>query len=68
MVATGVLSVAGVTTANGADNLAVYTPLFRTIGLADSLATVAVFAVGSPSGMPPGHGSAPTQGCGGGAS
>jgi cadmium resistance protein CadD (predicted permease) len=46
VVATGVLSVAGVTIANGADNLAVYTPLFRTIGLADSLVTVAVFAVG----------------------
>jgi len=45
-VATGLLSVAGVTIANGADNISVYTPLFRTIGLGDSLITVAVFAVG----------------------
>jgi cadmium resistance protein CadD (predicted permease) len=45
-VAAGVLPVAGITIANGADNIAVYTPLFRTIGLADSLVTVAVFAVG----------------------
>jgi cadmium resistance protein CadD (predicted permease) len=44
--AAGLLGVAGVTIANGADNIAVYTPLFRTIGLADSLVTVAVFAVG----------------------
>lgn len=44
-VATNALAVAGVTIANGADNIAVYTPVFRTIGLADSLLTVAVFAV-----------------------
>jgi cadmium resistance transport/sequestration family protein len=44
-VATGVLSVAAVTIANGADNISVYTPLFRTIGTAASLVTVAVFAV-----------------------
>jgi cadmium resistance protein CadD (predicted permease) len=44
-VATGLLSVAGVTIANGADNISVYTPMFRTIGVADSLLTVAVFAV-----------------------
>jgi len=43
--AAGVLSVAAVTVANGADNLSVYIPLFRTIGLGDSLLTVAVFAV-----------------------
>ena len=42
--ATGVLSVAALTVANGADNIAVYTPVFRTIGLAASLTTVAVFA------------------------
>ncbi len=41
----GWLSVAGVTIANGADNLAVYTPLFRTLGLGDALVTVATFAV-----------------------
>lgn len=44
-VATGLLSVAGVTIANGADNISVYTPVFRTIGLTNSLITVAVFAV-----------------------
>ena len=44
-VATGLLSVAGVTIANGADNISVYTPLFRTIGPVDSVVTVAVFAV-----------------------
>jgi cadmium resistance protein CadD (predicted permease) len=44
-VASGLLSVAGVTIANGADNISVYTPLFRTIGFAGSLLTVAVFAV-----------------------
>ncbi|XVQ86819.1 cadmium resistance transporter [Microbispora siamensis] len=44
-VATGVLSVASITVANGADNVSVYTPLFRTIGPAATLLTVAVFAV-----------------------
>ncbi|MFC7762353.1 cadmium resistance transporter [Catellatospora bangladeshensis] len=43
--ATGALAVAGVTIANGADNIAVYTPVFRTIGAAGSVLTVAVFAV-----------------------
>src|SRR5215470_10926801 len=38
--AAGVLSVAAVTIANGADNLSVYIPLFRTIGPGDSLLTV----------------------------
>jgi len=46
VVATGTMSVVAVTVANGADNIAVYTPLFRTIGVADSVVTVAVFAVG----------------------
>ena len=45
-VAAGLASVIGVTVANGADNISVYTPMFRTIGLADSLVTVTVFAVG----------------------
>ena len=45
-VATGLLSVAGVTVANGADNISVYTPMFRTIGLTISLITVGVFAIG----------------------
>jgi cadmium resistance protein CadD (predicted permease) len=34
-----------VTIANGADNISVYTPLFRTLGAAGTLVTVAVFAV-----------------------
>jgi cadmium resistance protein CadD (predicted permease) len=45
-VATSLASVAGVTIANGADNISVYTPLFRTIGFTNTLVTVAVFAVG----------------------
>jgi cadmium resistance protein CadD (predicted permease) len=45
VVASGLLSVAGVTVANGADNISVYTPVFRTIGVASGLVTVAVFAV-----------------------
>ncbi|MET8158767.1 cadmium resistance transporter [Sphaerisporangium sp. NPDC005289] len=44
-VAGGAFSVAGVTIANGADNLSVYTPMFRTIGLTASLVTIAAFAV-----------------------
>ncbi|GGK62197.1 cadmium transporter [Planomonospora parontospora subsp. parontospora] len=44
-VASGLLSVAGVTVANGADNISVYTPVFRTIGVASGLVTVSVFAV-----------------------
>jgi cadmium resistance protein CadD (predicted permease) len=44
-VASGVVSIAGVTIANGADNISVYTPMFRTIGLTATLTTVAVFAV-----------------------
>lgn len=43
-VATTALAVTGVTIANGADNIAVYTPVFRTIGVTDSLITGAVFA------------------------
>ncbi|MFI7597694.1 cadmium resistance transporter [Actinoplanes sp. NPDC049681] len=38
-------AVAGVTVANGADNIAVYTPVFRTLGVSGSVTTVAVFAV-----------------------
>ncbi|MEV8507652.1 cadmium resistance transporter [Actinoplanes sp. NPDC051475] len=38
-------AVAGVTVANGADNIAVYTPVFRTLGVGGSVTTVAVFAV-----------------------
>ena len=45
-VAMGLVSVAAVTVTNGADNISAFTPMFRTIGLTDSLVTVAVFAVG----------------------
>ena len=45
-VATGAASVMAITIANGADNISVYTPLFRTIGLVDSVITIGVFAVG----------------------
>lgn len=38
-------AVAGVTIANGADNIAVYTPVFRTLGTAGSVTMVLVFAV-----------------------
>ena len=40
------VSVAGVTIANGADNISVYTPLFRTFGPAATVVTLAVFAAG----------------------
>jgi cadmium resistance transport/sequestration family protein len=39
------LAVTGVTIANGADNISVYTPLFRTIGVAGTALTIAVFAM-----------------------
>jgi cadmium resistance transport/sequestration family protein len=45
VVAGTALAVAGVTIANGADNIAVYTPMFRTIGVSGTVVTVAVFAV-----------------------
>ena len=38
-------AVAGVTVANGADNIAVYTPVFRSLGLGGSVVTCLVFAV-----------------------
>jgi len=41
----GLLPVAGVTIANGADNISVYTPLFRTTGLDESVVAVSVFVV-----------------------
>ncbi|MEV4457158.1 cadmium resistance transporter [Microbispora sp. NPDC049633] len=44
-VASGLLSVASVTVANGADNISVYTPMFRTIGVSATLITIAIFSV-----------------------
>jgi hypothetical protein len=49
-VATGLVSVIGVTLANGADNISVYTPVFRTIGAPATGITIAVFAPASPYG------------------
>jgi cadmium resistance transport/sequestration family protein len=45
VVAGNAVAVAGVTIANGADNIAVYTPMFRTIGVTATVVTVVVFAV-----------------------
>jgi cadmium resistance protein CadD (predicted permease) len=44
-IATGVVAICAVTLANGADNVAVYTPMFRTMDASDGVLTVAVFAV-----------------------
>lgn len=44
VVAGSAVAVAGVTIANGADNIAVYTPLFRTIGVGRTVVTIVVFA------------------------
>ncbi len=41
----GLLGVIGVTVANGADNIAVYTPLFRALPTADTILTLVVFVV-----------------------
>jgi len=45
-VASGVWTVGLVTVVNGADNLSVYTPVFRTLSAGAEAATIAVFAVG----------------------
>ncbi|MET7376622.1 cadmium resistance transporter [Micromonospora arida] len=44
-VVTGALGVAGVTIANGADNVAVYVPVFRALGVADSAVFLLVFVL-----------------------
>ncbi|MET8084203.1 cadmium resistance transporter [Micromonospora sp. NPDC005237] len=44
-VVTGTLGVAGVTIANGADNVAVYVPVFRALGPGDSAVFLLVFVV-----------------------
>lgn len=43
--AVGLLGVAGITIANGGDNIAIYTPVFRTMSTTDTLITIAVFLV-----------------------
>ncbi|MFG1885697.1 cadmium resistance transporter [Micromonospora sp. NPDC049102] len=44
-VVTGTLGVAGVTIANGADNVAVYVPVFRALGPGDSAVFLLIFVV-----------------------
>ncbi|MDH6143901.1 cadmium resistance protein CadD (predicted permease) [Kitasatospora sp. GP30] len=44
--ASGMASVMALTMVNGADNLSVYPPVFRTIGTGAALVTIAVFAAG----------------------
>lgn len=46
-VATGLLAVAGVTFANSGDNISIYTPAFRIMGLGDAVLTVGVFVAGT---------------------
>jgi cadmium resistance transport/sequestration family protein len=41
----GLLGVAGITIANGADNISLYTPVFRTIPVLDTIVTIIVFLV-----------------------
>lgn len=43
--AVGLLSVAGITIANGADNIAIYTPIFRTMAPQDTVVTIIVFLI-----------------------
>lgn len=43
--AVGALGIAGITLANGADNISLYTPIFRTISPIDTAITIAVFLV-----------------------
>jgi cadmium resistance transport/sequestration family protein len=41
----GLLGVAGITIANGADNISIYTPVFRTSPISDTIATIVVFLI-----------------------
>ena len=41
----GLLGVAGITIANGADNISLYTPVFRTSPIPDTVVTIIVFLV-----------------------
>jgi cadmium resistance transport/sequestration family protein len=43
--AVGLLGVAGITIANGADNISLYTPVFRTSPVADTVVTIIVFFI-----------------------
>ena len=57
-VASGLLPIAGVTIANGADNISAYTPVFRTIGPESTLVTV---VRGYPLPAPPRGGESPPE-------
>jgi cadmium resistance protein CadD (predicted permease) len=46
-VVTGLTGVIGLTIVNGGDNVSVYTPVFRTSGLAEIMLTIAVFMAGT---------------------
>lgn len=46
-VATGMTGVLAITVANGGDNIAAYTPVFRTMSVGGLLVTLMVFAVGT---------------------
>jgi cadmium resistance transport/sequestration family protein len=41
----GLLGVAGITIANGADNISLYTPVFRTSPIPDTVVTIVVFLI-----------------------
>jgi cadmium resistance transport/sequestration family protein len=41
----GILGVAGITFANGGDNIAIYTPVFRTMSMLQAATTVVVFLI-----------------------
>ncbi|UKF32416.1 cadmium resistance transporter [Clavibacter phaseoli] len=43
--AVGLLGVAGITIANGADNISLYTPVFRTSPVGDTVVTIIVFFI-----------------------
>lgn len=43
--ALGLFSVAGITIANGSDNIAIYTPIFRTMPPRDTVVTIVVFLI-----------------------
>lgn len=43
--AVGFLGVAGITIANGADNISIYTPIFRTNSIGDTITMIVVFLV-----------------------
>lgn len=46
-VVSGLIGVAGLTIVNGADNVSIYTPFFRTSSLAEIALTIAVFMAGT---------------------